>query len=233
MNFFRLIFPFIVALILTSCLTQSKLNKVITEHYSKTKLGNTKDSIKNEVICYFDTVSNSQEIADIEYKRFFMVPLVFYTYCEEKIECTINPKIFENHLFSEFKKIEQKDVLTEKLKGKRIELYIQNIPTTFNHSYKSHFIIFRILAVRYILRFTKNKLYSKENSLRLRYIIRDLESMEVVSEGKINQIIYSQFSNKQYKQSRKSFLDSYLYQIDSSIDYALEKSLKSILYTLY
>jgi len=79
------------------------------------------------------------KLSETEKKTSNVIPLIFYWQYDYKNICTLNPQIAVNNFTSTVLSYSNKG-LKQKLNGKRIELNIQMIPTSFAIDDKGHIV---------------------------------------------------------------------------------------------
>lgn len=219
MRLYRLVLILLGTAIIQSCMLSGKMTKIVSEHYVKkgsfTQADNTDWLIVNS-----NNLQRVQGYCKTRYNRFFTIPLIVYTYSDEKMECHVNPRIYVNSLIKEINTLTQSEINSAKIKGKQIELTVNSLPSKFNHHYNNHFIALDFLFRSMTLSFTKNELYTKGSGIEINYIIRVKETLEVIKTGTLNSFVAADYYQKNYGQRRKFFVQDYLYSFDNKLENA-------------
>jgi hypothetical protein len=198
--------------VLQGCMLTGKMDKIVSEYYAKKRVLKPIENNNSSVIP-IDSLKRINGFCKSEYKNFFTVPLIFYYYSKEKILCRINPKIYANAILSEFNDQLIKAVDDKKLNGKTIEIIFNNIPTSFIHSYKDH-----LLIVQYAnMSFVKDEVYNEGSDLRISYIIRNKQTLQVIKKGRVIEPFPGSFYRKTYGERRKVFIKNFVTTFDEHL----------------
>ncbi len=133
-------FYFLYLVLVQSCLLKNKVDRTVNTYYTKRNF--------NLQTYYTDKlVLNTKEIPSVEgfcktnYKSFFTVPLLLYTFSKEVIKCDVNPRILINTISNEINSMAENEEYAEMFSDKEIELIFKKVPTTFYYRYLSHFFV--------------------------------------------------------------------------------------------
>jgi len=143
------------------------------------------------------------------YKKFFTIPLLFYTYASEKINCQVNPKIYASAIASQFYERLNADSLWPKLQGKTLEISINELPCAFWHRYQDHYVI---LQYGFNMSFSNEEMAEPAGRIRISYTLRDQAGN--TSQGQIEQPVSSSYSKRNFAQPRKSMIKNFIYTFD-------------------
>lgn len=126
--------------LLSSCMTRSRMNKLVTKYYAqKDKLILSTPS-KEQYEVNFTRLPVVNGYCHSKFKSFFTVPLLVYTFSKERIVCTINPKLVSWELTNILNKELSMEENAERIKGKKIILEWQHLPNTIEHKYVNHYV---------------------------------------------------------------------------------------------
>jgi hypothetical protein len=128
---------YIATILLSGCLGPKKINKWVAKQYSEVPPPTKK---KSDVISITSSANTmGDKLSETEKKTSNVIPLIFYWQYDYKNTCTLNPQIAVNNFTSTVLSYSNKG-LKQKLNGKRIELNIQMIPTSFAIDDKGHIV---------------------------------------------------------------------------------------------
>lgn len=228
MNCKRLIGLLIIAALLQGCMLSGKMTRIVSEYYApKAKLRMQESpawlSIKT------DSLQRVYGYCEARYKRFFTVPLLFYTYSDEKMECKINPKIYANFLSSALQKQLTAAGMENKLSGKVLEVSLSQVPSTFYHRYYSHYIILQNLLHFSI---TENELSNRAGTVRLSYILRDQTTQNIIKAGVLSAPVAGSFYTKYYSERRLYFVQNFVATFDRQLQTAIDQLSTDLIYQL-
>ncbi|MGZ3898843.1 MAG: hypothetical protein ACXVO9_11605 [Bacteroidia bacterium] len=194
------------------------MTRIISEHYAKARTSKPEDT--NWLTVKTDSLPHINGFCKVRYQSFFTVPLLVYTYSEERMECKINPKIYVNEIVTELTKKLREPVNENKISGKIIELSVNYVPTTFYHRYNSHYVALQVIFSNVYFSVTNNELNNKASSIRVSYVIRDAASSGVIRAGFLTAGIPGNYYKKSYSQRRKYFVQDYLSSFDRNLEYS-------------
>src|SRR2546423_12399768 len=124
-------------ILLTGCLGPKKINKWVAQNYSEVPPPTKK---KSDIIIITSNVNTmGDKLSATEKKTSNVLPLIFYWQYDYKNTCTLNTQIAVNNFTSTVLSYSNKG-LKQKLNGRRVELNIQKIPTSFAVDDKGHIV---------------------------------------------------------------------------------------------
>jgi len=226
MIFFRLLTLAFILIIGQSCMLTGKMDRIVSEHYATKSL--KIPTTAHNIIVHSDSLPWINGYCKSRYNRFFTVPLIIYTYSDEMIQCKINPRIFASVIVNELNALIAQENNPDKLNGKTIEIWINDIPATISHRYTNHFVFFQLVVNSLTLSFTKNEMFNKKGDIRVRYLIRD-NSMNVLKQGTLTENVLYQYDFKSTGQRRKYFVQNYLHSFDRELETSSKKIAQSII----
>ncbi len=219
MFFNKLFFIILIVFLLQSCMLTSKMDKIVAEHYAKKNVLNSLNN-KNEFSIHLDSLQKINGFCKSQYKSFYTIPLLVYFYSDEKIKCSVNPRIYVNSIVNELNKLIENVSATQKLNNKTIELHFTNVPNSFTHHYSSHVIAIQYFFGLFSLSFRKNEMYYPQDNIYMNYVIRDKNSLQIIKRGSISEIITSVYDRKSMFDSRKYFVANFVSSYDKTMQYS-------------
>lgn len=228
-NITKIIFSLVAIATFQSCMLTSTFDKAIAEHYGK------KNPFKpvnhnHALSVTTDKLPKVNGFSRSKYNRFFTIPLLIYTYSEEKITCQVNPKSYVNTILNEIDSLLNTDSIKKKFGKKSLELSVESIPTSFQHRYFNHFISLQILLGQIPASFSKNEIFNTQGSIRVIYKLKD--SLDnVVKISAVNQTTREYYGKIKWSRRYKN-LKNYIQDFDSNLDFTLKQVAKEIIYDL-
>jgi hypothetical protein len=213
----------LVPLVLQQCMLSGKMTRIVSEHYApkaKLRIQETPNWLEVKT----DNLPRINGYCQVNYNRFFTVPLIVYFYSDEKIQCSVNPKIYVNRLIDELTRSLTTNGIESKISGKKIEITVTSLPLTFHHRYYSHYAALQLLFNNLYFSISENELSNKAGSLAVDYVIRDNSAQNIIKAGSLSAGIPGSFVTKNYSQRRKFFVQDYI----STFDMNVETSVKQI-----
>lgn len=203
---------FLVFTALQSCMLKSKMNKIVTEHYTK------KEALKpvnvDNLKINTDLIRPLPGYCRSSYQRFYTVPLLVYFFSREVIRCQVNPNIYVNATNREINKLLESN--KEKLDNKQIEIAYTSIPNSFNHSYKNQFVSIQFLFFGITLSINKNEMYYPIGFIKLNYVVRDKTTQAILKQGELTEQIPNLYVTKSQYQRRKHFVEDFVTLYDNN-----------------
>ncbi len=212
---------FIISLqfVAQGCMLTSKMDKIVSGYYANKSSLNSLNN-KNNFLINTDSLKRLNGFCKSEYKSFYTVPLLVYTYSNEKIKCTVNTKFYVNAFVNELNKLLDLEYNKQKLDNKTIELFFTRIPNSFTHSYYSHTIIIQFLFGNGItLAFREDEMYYPQNKITLNYVIRDKSTSGVLKQGNFSELVNKAYSKKGYYEGRRYFVEDFVQAYDNTMQY--------------
>jgi hypothetical protein len=207
-RFFKIFALLIVAGSFCSCMLSSKMDKIVSEYYAKKgSLKPVED--KGHVVFNSAPLQRVPGFCRSRYKNYFTIPLLFYTYASEKINCQVNPKIYAGAIASYFYSELNADSTWMMLKDKTLEVTFNELPCTFTHRYQDHYLI---LQYGFNMSFSNEEMMDQAGKIRISYVIRDQAGN--ATQGQIEQPVSSTYNKRNFAQSRKTMVKNFIYIFD-------------------
>jgi hypothetical protein len=186
-----------------------RMNKIVSEYYAKK--GSLKPiEDKGNVVFNSTALQRVPGFCRSRYKNYFAIPLLVYTYANEKINCQVNPKIYAGAIANYFYAELGADSLLSKLQGKTLEITFKELPSSFWHRYQDHYVI---LQYGFNMSFSSEEIADQGGKIRISYVIRDQAGS--VKQGEIEQPVSTTYYKRPFAQARKSFVRNFIYTFDS------------------
>lgn len=209
--------------ILSGCISTQEMSRIIENKIKKDTSGyivaSDWYSIKSDSLPKMDSIVRVKKI------KSFFIPAILYWELEHTLKCEINPKIPVNYFTKKFIEIADSVDLKSKLKGKKIEISISEIPSSFIYTEKERAII---LIVGYIVG-GQEVIYSDYKNFKISYKV--FENNQVAETGYLT-IKNIDPSLKNTWASTNKFVSMYInqYRLNSGIMYKelIEKLLKEL-----
>ena len=194
-----------------------KMTRIVSEHYAKAKLSIPENT--SWLIIKTDSLPRINGFCQARYQSYFTIPLLIYTYSEERMECKINPKIYVNEIVNELTRKLGDRENENKISGKVIELSVNYVPTTFYQRYNSHYVSLQVLFSNIYFSVINNEINNKASSIRVSYVIRDA-SANVIRSGFLSAGTPGNYYRKNYSQRRRYFVEDYISSFDKNLQYS-------------
>lgn len=121
-------------------MTTSRMNKLVTNYYVKDKkLTLTAKPTENVRVAH-SKLKNVNGFCKSTYKKFYTIPLIFYYYSYERIQCEINPKLLTQQFQVELSKWLDQEDNKAKLNGGSLDVQFTALPHNIHHRYISHYV---------------------------------------------------------------------------------------------
>jgi hypothetical protein len=200
----------------------SRMDKLVSEYYAKN--GSLKPiEDKGNVVFNSSALQRVPGFCRSRYKNYFAIPLIFYTYASEKINCQVNPKIYagaiSRYIYAEL----GADSLPQKLQGKTLEISFNELPCTFFHRYQDHYVI---LQYGFNMSFSNEDMADQGGRIRISYVIKDQAGN--ATQGQIEQPVSSTYYKRNYSQSRKSMIKNFIYTFDDKYINACQRAAQAL-----
>lgn len=157
-------------LVFTSCMTTSRMDKVVATYYAEKNKGFIKSfEVKNCEVSYAK-LKQVNGFSKSRYKNFFVVPLLVYYFSYEKIHCQVNPKVVATPFARELSDWLNQQYYSDKLKDKQLEIEFVKMPNSFIHVYES-----QLLALPYStgISIVENDFLSDSGYVEINCILKD------------------------------------------------------------
>lgn len=129
-----------VLLLLSSCMTTSRMNKLVMKYYVKQSKTILTPPPSDILEMDYTKLKRVNGYSKSRYKSFFTVPLLIYTFSKERIQCEINPKLLTWQLNEKLKSYLQSSDFAEKMSNRKVVIEWQKLPNVIEHKYVSHFL---------------------------------------------------------------------------------------------
>jgi hypothetical protein len=197
---------FLLSITITSCITEKKMNRYVTSRYGETvKL----QKLQSDYITINTTLNTENPVPSESTKKTKKaLPFILYMRFYYQTSCTLNPIIPINQFNAAFSSYANSKKLGEKLKGRKLELSIDNLPLTFSFNDDYQFLI--------IIQWERIYLLPQNQEMVLTYKITG----EGAGNSKIGTITIpdpNTLKGTRYFQSVKSATREYLTQYDEHI----------------
>lgn len=192
----------------SSCLTSKKMDRFVSEQYNNQipKLDKKKTP---EIIVTSTVPSGSTDISNTVQKTSKVLPLIIYWQFDYRHTSTLNPTIAINNFTNTINTMASKG-LSQKLKGKKLQLTVEQVPNAFALVDKAH-IIWIVYA------FSWDKIYMEPDFKDLVVSYQLLENDITIKTGKISIKSNAQNKGVRYFQSWKSATSEYIAEYNASI----------------
>jgi hypothetical protein len=186
----------------------SRMDKIVSEYYAKKgSLKPVED--KGNVVFNSSALQRVPGFCRSRYKNYFTIPLLFYTYASEKINCQVNPKIYAGAISNYFYSELNADSLWPKLQGKTLEITFNELPCAFVHKYQDHYLI---LQYGFNMSFSNEEMTDQGGRIRISYVIRDQAGN--VKQGQLEQPVSPTYNRRNFAQSRRTLVKNFIYTFD-------------------
>lgn len=127
-----------ILLTLSSCLTSRKLDKFVAAQYSN-ELPKPGKKKKADIEVTFLASSGNSQISTTVHKTDKFLPLLVYWKYDHRQSCSLNPSIVVTHFSNAINSLATKGLI-EKLDSRKLELTVEQAPSTFSHVAKENMI---------------------------------------------------------------------------------------------
>jgi hypothetical protein len=189
-----------------SCLGPKSINKMVREKYSAPTTPQKKK--QDQISINSELKWPDNDISKTEKKTSAMLPLIVYWQFDYKNTCTLNPRI-PLDIFNTTVHSYAAHGLRQKLQGRRLEINVKQIPTTFAIDDKGHTILF-------LVSWDNISIVPENKDLAVSYQLLDSNGLDV----KNGELILSAFEKPidlKMFQSLKKKTWAYLDQYDAEI----------------
>jgi hypothetical protein len=195
-------------LFLSSCLTPKKMDKFVAEQYGN-QFPKQVRKMKADISVASAVTYNSNTISTTIRKTSNFLPLIVYWQCDYRHTCTLNPQIALTNFTNTVNTLTNKG-LGEKLKGQRLELTVQQMPTAFS-------LVDKARMVWVIYAFSWNKIYMEPDFKDLVVSYKLLENDVAVKTGTISVKGDARNKGLRFFQSWKSATSEYVADYNANI----------------
>lgn len=129
-----------VLLLFSSCMTTSRMNKLVMKYYVKQSKTILTPPPSDVLEMDYSKLKNVNGYSKSKYKSFFTVPLLVYTFSKERIQCEINPKLLTWQLNERLRSYLQSSDFVDKMNGRKVVIEWRKLPNVIEHKYVSHFL---------------------------------------------------------------------------------------------
>lgn len=211
----RVGFCLLCLIVAQSCLLKNKVERTVNSFYTKSSF-NLQTYYTDRIVLNTKEIPSISGFCKTNYKSFFTVPLLFYTFSKELIECDVNPRILINSISNEINSMAENEDYAEMFSDKEIELIFKKVPTTFYYRFKNH-IVFVPFYFHFFATYNTD-LYNIGDTLILNYNIRDKVTRTSIKQGEINYLINGRQVEKQKpNQSRLEFIEDFYRYYDDQL----------------
>jgi hypothetical protein len=208
----------LVLFTLQSCMLCSRMDKLVSQHYARKQALKPIEE-KANVSINTTALNKVNGFCRSRYKRFFTIPLLIYTYSDERIQCDVNPKIYAGLIVRELYSKMETEEWRGKLDGKILYLNFGSIPSRFTHNYENHFIALPIFYTSINLSYTKEEGFSERKGMYLSYTIKD-NSGNILKQGELEQTVNNTYIKRPWSQWRKHFIQDFISNFDGNFEEA-------------
>jgi hypothetical protein len=205
------------AVMLQSCMLNSKMEKIVSRHYARQKFTLADDTAPLEIRT--DSLKRVNGFCRSGFQRFFTVPLLVYTYSEEKIKCDINPKIMVNSIVTILRERLAAENVRTAMQGKTLQLHFLEVPSVFYHQYSNSYVMLPLFVVQ-TLSFTKEELWNNYSRYRIYYSLRDDVSGRVLKSGYLYQQVANETVRKSPGERRRRCVENFVGIFDDNLQAA-------------
>jgi hypothetical protein len=155
-------------------------------------------------------------------KKYLLVPLVVVNYLERKIDCSVDPQIFEDLFIEEINSQISRYYSSSADAGIKIVLSFQKVPRTYSAHFKGHCFIIPLPPFVIGLRGGNQKIGSPADSLSISYSIynsKENGAATVIREGTLAQVCTPILLKRDRGVKRKQFVEDYLNSWDVNMRY--------------
>ncbi len=206
------------SILLSGCLTSAKLDKYVAKQYNN-ELPKVTKKKKEGIEVTTALKEGDLHISNTTYKTDKLLPLIVYWKYNHRQSCSLNSKIamthFTNAVYSQATK-----TFTDKLNGRKLELTLDQAPTTFSLVAKEN-MIWLIYA------FSWAKFYVEPDKKDL-IVSYKLSGTEGEKTGKITVKNNDSNVGLRYFQSWKSATSEYLTFYNSNMNYLASSFMKEL-----
>jgi hypothetical protein len=226
MNFLKDSVCILVMLLFSSCMTTSRMNKLVTKHYVSKHNTILKPELNQNLDMDYGSLKYINGFCKSRYKSFYTVPMLLYTFSKEQIECEINYRLITWPLIEKLNNYMGQEYYKEKFYGKKIIIAWQNLPNTLEHKYVNHFIALPFTIVD--IDVTKVHFKSDLGKIACFIKIVDSEGHELKS-VKFEETMNPVFIETFYEGPRRDFIRNGLNIMDQRYNMAFHQLINSIL----
>jgi len=163
------------------------------------------------------------------YEKFFIIPLVFYTYSNEKMNCDINPKVLSHSFCKKLKYHLDQEYYKLKLEGRKLEIVFSSMPNTINHQYKNQVVFIPSQYYFNPIVYSKKEEFSfAAGDLLMQCKVKDYFG-NVIKEFDVQREIQPIFYETEHEGMRKDFIYFGLDKLSAQYDDAYEGIVMQIL----
>jgi hypothetical protein len=197
-----------------SCLLKNKVERTVNSYYTKRSF-NLQTYYTDKIVLNTKEIPTISGFCKTNYKSFFTVPLLFYTFSKEIIKCDVNPRILINTISNEINSMAENEDYAEMFSDKEIELIFKKVPTSFYHRYRSHFVVPLFSSFFFIPSYWgKTELCNVGDSIVVNYSIRNKVSITTIKQGEIHYLLKGKQIERNGEEKIKFIEDFYRYYDD-------------------
>ncbi|MFT4155949.1 hypothetical protein [Parafilimonas sp.] len=166
-------FACVSVLCFSGCLGPKKINKWVAQNY----VDATPTKKKSDIITITSSVNGMGDaLSETEKKTSNVLPLLFYWQYDYKNTCRLNPQIAINNFTATVLSYSNK-ALKQKLNGRKLELNIRKIPTSFAIDDKGHIV----WVIVYAFSWEVLTVQPEDNQMEISYKILNQDNSEYKS----------------------------------------------------
>ncbi len=210
-------------------MTTSRMNRLVTQYYTQ-KDRTPLTPVKSDYFqISYSGVKQVNGYCTSTYKSFFTVPLIFYTFSKEQIECKINPKIITKDFARKLDKQLNQEYYKLKLEGLTLQIKFTSLPNHISHRYVSHFIV--VPGSYYYnptFAITESGFYAPRGAINLECKLINTAG-DVKKEFYITREINSVIMEAPFEGSRRYFIFEGLDRLSQEFEYAYNNMVEELL----
>ena len=129
----------IIALILTGCMTTSRMDKLVKHKTSRHQLQvNVMDS--SHFVLNTSRMASTEKLCESKHKSFYIIPAIVFWWWKNSINCKINNHYFINQFTVVLNRKANDEIWKNKLKDKKLEICLDTVPNQFNYASEGLFL---------------------------------------------------------------------------------------------